>query len=147
MTADDQRVAFWDYVNRNKYLSSHKGSYASRFGQVQPWIHRFDVKVLQDILTNFGTDRKYTLQFSVDFLNFGNLINDSWGTYTFNPLASFENVRPLTVVRRGTDTADPTYNLNATSLTDFSNKTTLSKGISTSSTWGCLLGLRLIFLF
>ena len=31
------------------------------------------------------------------------------------------------------------------SLADFETKTTLSKSISTSSTWGCLLGIRLIF--
>lgn len=145
MTADEQRVAFWDYVKNNEYLSKHNGEYAERFGQVQPWIHRFDAKIIQDIFTNFGTDHKYTLQFSIDMLNVGNMLNDSWGTYTYNPLASYENVRTLTVVSKGTETSAPTYNLNATSLTDFANKTTLSKSISTSSTWGALFGIRLIF--
>jgi hypothetical protein len=78
-------------------------------------------------------------------LNVGNLINDEWGTYTYNPLASFDNVRPLTVVSRGSATSAPTFRLNATSLDDFAKKTTLSKSISTSSTWGALLGIRLIF--
>ena len=145
MTAEEQRVAFWDYVASNEYLSTHSGTYAERYGHLQPWIHRFDAKVIQDIFTNFGTDRKYTLQVSVDLLNVGNMINDSWGTYTYNPLASFENVRPLSVVSKGSATAAPTYNLNATSIDDFKQKTTLSKSISTSSTWGCLLGIRLIF--
>jgi len=145
MTADEQRVAFWDYVNANKYLREHKGQYAERFGEVQPWIHRFDAKLLQDIFANFGTDRRYTLQFSVDFVNVGNLINDSWGTYIYNPLASYENVRPLRVNNRGTASAAPVYTLNATSLEDFGKKTTLSKNVSTSSTWGCLFGFRLIF--
>ncbi|MCK7538630.1 MAG: hypothetical protein MZV63_50550 [Marinilabiliales bacterium] len=45
-----------------------------------PWMHRFDAKILQDVFTNFGTDRKYTLQLSLDLLNVGNMINDSWGT-------------------------------------------------------------------
>ena len=145
MTAEEQRVAFWDYVNTNEYLNKHKGEYAERFGQIQPWIHRFDAKLLQDIFTNFGTERKYTLQFSIDFLNIGNMINDSWGTYTYNPLASYDNVRPLTVVAKGTATTAPTYNVNATSLADFEKVTTLSKSIGTGSTWGCLLGVRLIF--
>jgi hypothetical protein len=108
-------------------------------------MHRFDAKILQDIFANFGTSHKYTVQVSIDFLNVGNMINDAWGTWTYNPLASFDNVRPLTVVTRGTATTAPVYRLNATSLTDFANKTTLSKSISTSSTWGCLLGVRLIF--
>lgn len=145
MSAEEQRVAFWNYVNSNDYLSSHKGKYAERFGEVKPWIHRFDAKILQDIFTNFGSEKKYTLQLSVDFLNIGNMINDSWGTYTINPLASYDNVRPLTVKTKGNATSAPVYTLNASSLEDFGKKTTLSKDPSTSSTWGCLLGVRLIF--
>jgi hypothetical protein len=144
MTAQEQQDAFWAYVERNEYLNDHKGQYVERFGHLQPWIHRFDAKLLQDVFTNFGTDRKYTLQFSLDFLNIGNLLNDSWGTYTYNPLASYENVRPLSYLTRGTATTEPVYRLNATSVGDFEAKTTLSKSISTSSTWGCLLGIRLI---
>lgn len=145
MTAADQANAFWNYVNNNEYLSSKKGTYAGRFGEVRPWLHRFDMKLLQDIFTNFGSERKYTLQLSLDVLNAGNLLNDSWGTYTYNPLASFDNVRPLSVVSRGSATSAPTFRLNATSLDDFAKKTTLSNSISTSSTWGALLGIRLIF--
>ena len=145
MTVDEQRNAFWNYVNNNEYLSSMKGQYAERYGEIRPWLHRFDAKLLQDLFTNFGTDRRYTLQFSIDFLNVGNLINDSWGTYPYNPLASYENVRPLRVNNKGTATAAPVYTLNANSLDDFTSKTTISKDISTSSTWGCLLGIRLLF--
>jgi len=145
MTAAQQQNAFWDYVNRNEYLGSRKGQYAERYGEIQPWMHRFDAKILQDLFTNFGSERKYTLQFSVDLLNVGNMINDSWGTYTYNALTSYENVRPLTVVSRGNATTAPTFRLNATSLENFAKNTTLSKSVSTSSTWGCLLGIRLIF--
>lgn len=145
MTADEQRSAFWNYVNRNDYLSEHKGQYAERYGEVQPWLHRFDAKLLQDVFTDFGRNRRYTLQFSVDLLNAGNLINDSWGTYVYNPLASYENIRPLRVNNKGTAAAAPVYTLNATSLEDFTKKTTLTKNPTTSSTWGCLLGIRLIF--
>jgi len=49
MTPEEQRNAFWEYVNDNEYLSEHKGQYAERYGHVQPWIHRFDAKLLQDI--------------------------------------------------------------------------------------------------
>jgi hypothetical protein len=145
MTAVEQQVAFWNYVEGNKYLQAHEGKYVSRFGEVKPWLGRLDAKILQDVFTNFGTTRKYTLQFSIDILNVGNLLNNNWGAYTYNPLASYDNVRPLTVVTRGSATVAPVYKLNATSLDDFKTKTTLSKDISTSSTWGCLLGIRLIF--
>jgi hypothetical protein len=145
MSAADQAATFWNYVYNNEYLHSRMGKYAERYGEVQPWIHRFDAKILQDVFANFGTDRKYTLQVSLDLLNVGNMINDSWGTYTYNALASYENVRPLTVVSRGSSTSQPTFRLNANSLSDFQTKTTLSKSLSTGSTWGCLLGVRLIF--
>jgi hypothetical protein len=145
MTAEEQRNAFWNYVNNNEYLSKHKGEYAERYGHVQPWIHRFDAKLLQDIFTTFGSSRTYTLQFSIDVLNLGNLLNDKWGTYWYNPLASYQNVRPLRVNNAGTSTAAPVYTLNANSLEDFTSKTTISRDVSTSSTWGCLLGIRLIF--
>ncbi len=145
MTAAEQADAFWAYVNSNEYLSSRKGKYAERFGEVQPWIHRFDIKIVQDIFSNFGTAKKYSLQVSLDLLNVGNMINDSWGTYTYNPLASYENVRPLTRVGLPTTTAAPTFRLNATSIDDFNTKTKLSKSISTGSTWGALLGLRFVF--
>lgn len=145
MTAAEQADAFWAYVNSNEYLSSRKGKYAERFGEVQPWIHRFDIKIVQDIFSNFGTAKKYSLQVSLDLLNVGNMINDSWGTYTYNALASYENVRPLTVVGLPTTTAAPTFRLNATSIDNFNTKTKLSKSISTGSTWGALLGLRFVF--
>ncbi|MGE5418610.1 MAG: TonB-dependent receptor [Chloroflexota bacterium] len=150
MTPEAQEDAFWNYVNSNTYLKEHKGQYAERFGEVQPWMHRFDAKILQDIFTNFGSDRKYTLQFSLDILNVGNWLNDAWGAYTYNPLASFENVRPLRIGNRnvssaGVSTAAPTYTLNASSLQDFTDKTTLSKNPTSSSTWGALFGIRLIF--
>ena len=60
MTAAEQASAFWNYLNSNEYLSAKKGSYAGRFGEVRPWLHRFDMKLLQDIFSNFGKDRKYT---------------------------------------------------------------------------------------
>jgi hypothetical protein len=145
MTPEEQSNAFWTYVNNNEYLSSRKGKYAERYGEVKPWIHRFDAKLVQDVYSNFGTDRRFTLQISVDVLNLGNMINDSWGTYVYNPLASYDNVRPLRVNNKGTSTAAPIYTLNASSLDDFAKKTTLSKDVNTSSTWGCLLGIRLIF--
>ena len=127
--------------NALKILLDH----AERYGDVRDWMHRFDAKIVQDVFTNFGTDRKYTLQVSLDMLNVGNMINDAWGTWDYHPLASFENIRPLIVVSRGSATTAPTFRLNANSVADFETKTTVTRSLSTSSTWGCLLGVRLIF--
>ncbi|MDZ7633710.1 MAG: cell envelope biogenesis protein OmpA [Bacteroidales bacterium] len=143
MSAADQAAMFWNYVNENEYLKSRMGDYAERYGEVRDWMHRFDAKILQDVFANFGTDRKYTLQLSLDILNVGNIINDTWGTWDYNPLASYDNVRPLTVVSRGSATSQPTFRLNATSLQDFKNKTTITESLSTSThgvaSWGFVL--------
>jgi len=145
MTAAAQSAAFWSYINEHDYLKTRLGDYAERYGDVRGWMHRFDAKILQDVFTNFGTNRKYTLQVSLDLLNAGNMINDSWGTWDYHPLASYDNIRPLTVVSRGNATNQPTFRLNASSVADFETKTTVTRSLSTSSTWGCLLGVRLIF--
>ena len=145
MTPDQQRAAFMDYVINDKYLNKHRGEYSERFGNLQPWINKFDAKLVQDIFSDFGTSRKYTLQLSLDFLNIGNMINDKWGIYQYHPLASYENIRLLRVVSRGTATTAPTYRLNVESIDEWNSKTKLANTLSTSSTWGCLLGIRLIF--
>jgi hypothetical protein len=157
MSAQSEQAAFWDYVQSNKYLRNNMGKYAERFGQVQPWLHRVDMKLVEDIFSNFGTNRKYTLQFSLDLLNIGNALDNffyrtgitneyhGWGAYIYNPLSSYDNVRPLTVVTKGTASQEPVYRLNANSIEEFRTKTYLTKSLSTSSTWGCLMGIRLIF--
>lgn len=145
MTASEQAAAFWAYVNDNEYLSSRKGEYAERFGHVRPWLHRFDAKIIQDVFTNFGSDRRYSLQFTIDILNMGNIFNDKWGAYLYNPLANYDNVRPLRVANGPTATTAPTFRLNTNSIAEFKEKSQLTKSISTSSTWGALFGIRLVF--
>ena len=145
MTAAQQSAAFFEYLENNEYLSKHMGEYAERFGHVRPWIHRFDAKILQDVFSNFGSARKYTLQLSLDILNIGNMINDKWGTYDFHPLASYDNIRPLTRVALPTATTAPTFRLNANTIDQFKASTELIKTLSTGSTWGMLLGIRLVF--
>lgn len=157
MSATSEQAAFWDYVSSNKYLRNHKGQYAERFGVVQPWLHRLDLKFIEDIYSNLGTNRKYTVQFSIDLLNIGNALDNffyrtgisreyhNWGAYYYNPLASYDNVRPLTVVTKGTASTEPVYRLNSNSVEEFRTKTFLTPNVNTSSTWGCLMGIRLIF--
>jgi hypothetical protein len=145
MTPEQQSTAFFKYIDDNEYLSARKGQYAERFGHVQPWIHRFDVKVLQDLFVNFGKSNRLTLQVSLDVLNVGNLLNDSWGCYYYNAFASYDNVMPVTVVGKGTTTSAPTFKLNATSIENFEEKSVLTKYPNTSSTWSMLLGFRLLF--
>src|SRR5690606_28149664 len=86
--AQQQSDAFFAYINGDEYLSSRKGKYAERNGGFAPWLTRFDLTAEQDFYINVKGKRN-TLRFRADILNFGNLLNDSWGVgylRTSNPL-------------------------------------------------------------
>ena len=70
--------AFFKFVEQDKYLKNHKGEYAEAYAARAPWLHRFDLRFLQDFSVDVS-GAKNTLQLSFDFLNFGNLINSKWG--------------------------------------------------------------------
>lgn len=75
-TADED--AFFAFVEQDRYLKNHKGEYAEAYAARAPWVHRFDLRLAQDFRVNVGGVAN-NLQFSLDFLNFGNLLNSKWG--------------------------------------------------------------------
>ena len=75
-TADED--AFFSFIEQDSYLKKHKGEYAEAYAARAPWVHSFDLRVAQDFSINAG-ETKHTLQFTLDFLNFGNLLNSEWG--------------------------------------------------------------------
>ncbi|MDB5236437.1 MAG: hypothetical protein JWR44_3430 [Hymenobacter sp.] len=89
-SAADQWNDLNNYINQDDYLSKHRGEYAERNGAVRPWQNRLDLRLLQDVFTNLGTNRN-TLQISIDVFNIGNLINSNWGTFQ-----TANRVNPLT---------------------------------------------------
>jgi hypothetical protein len=145
MSAAEQTAAFQSYIDGDSYLNSRKGKYAERFGKVRPWKNRWDVKILQDIFTNFGTDRRYTLQLSLDIVNAGNLLNSDWGVYTRSGLSNrYSVIMPLRYMGRDANN-EPTFKLNADDVADFNSMNREINELSTSSTWGMLFGVRLLF--
>ncbi len=157
-TAEQQGQDFWDFINDNNYLKSRKGQYAERGGGLSPWVNRFDFKFTQDIFSNFGGSKRYSLQFTWDVLNVGNLLNKEWGAvYTANNLSyndmqllRLSNVRTVAGQNGQPDKHYPLYRLNnqgkdATSTREFRDATTFKPTVSTASTWACMFGLRLKF--
>lgn len=135
-TAQQQLDAFMQFVENTPYLRNNKGKYVQRNGALLPWYDRLDFKLLQDVFTNIG-DRRNTLQFSLDILNFANMLNKDWGilkqTTIRNPL-----------VPAGPNAAgQPTYRMSQVNrqlpTTPF---TTVN---SFASTWSLQLGFRYIF--
>lgn len=74
-----QQAAAWEaYIAQDAYLSQHRGEYAQRGAVFLPMVTRMDVSLAQDIFRSLGGMR-HSLQFRVDAINFGNLLNSEWG--------------------------------------------------------------------
>jgi len=74
----NQQGALEKYIQQDKYLNANRGKYAERNASTIPMLHRFDVSVVQEFYVKVKGKRN-TLQLRADILNFGNMINDSWG--------------------------------------------------------------------
>lgn len=96
-----QRQQLNDFINGNDYLSTRRGQYTERNAARTPWNNQADVRFMLE--TKLGslvpneagvTAAGHTLQISLDIINFGNLLNKSWGRQyyvpnTFNSTAGF----------------------------------------------------------
>lgn len=90
-TVQDQINAWEAFINSDDYLSSNRGKYAERNAVLLPMVFRADLSITQDIFTNL-LEKRNTLQFRLDILNFTNLLNKNWGVAdrisTSQPLVS-----------------------------------------------------------
>jgi hypothetical protein len=90
-TAAAQAQAWDAYIQQDKYLSKHRGEYAERGAARGLWVSRMDFSVSQDLFRDiFG--RRNGVQFRVDVINFGNLLNKNWGVGE-----RFVNLQPLII--------------------------------------------------
>ena len=140
-TAQEQSDAFFAYVNQDKYLKTRKGKYAERNGALLPWRNDFDIKIMQDLFVKVGGKRN-TLQFSLDILNVGNLLNKKWGLATLYNQANILTPTNVAAIVAG-GAVVPTYRLNPFNNAMLTN--TFSNNVSYSSTYSMQLGIRYIF--
>jgi len=91
-----QQAAAWNtYIEQDEYLRANRGKYAERGGVFLPMIYRADFNITQDVSAKVFNNRN-ALQFRIDFLNVGNLINKKWGVGQ-----RLVNTQPL--IARGAD--------------------------------------------
>ena len=136
----NQQGALEKYIQQDEYLNANRGKYAERNASTLPILHRFDVSVVQEFFVKVKGKRN-TLQLRADILNFGNMVNDSWGVSqrVTNPqILAFSSVNSAgePLYRLATQTAN-----GNTSLI----KTTYQKNSSVFDVWQAQLGLRYIF--
>ena len=145
MSASEQAATFWNYIENDKYLKENKGAFAERNGLVGPWVNRIDLKIMQDLFTNFGTDRRCTLQLTLDVLNLGNLLNPKWGCYQSHGMENTYNQISLLKFEGLNNDGAPTFTLNASDIENFNENARFSRDVSVNSTWGAQIGLRFVF--
>ena len=123
---------FESFIQQDDYLSENRGNYAERYGALAPWRSRWDLKFLQDYNFKVSEDKTNTIQFSIDVLNVGNLINSDWGV-----VEQPNNLSPLGVDTSG---SEPVYTFNGGSDAE-----TFGFDASLASRWQAQFGVRYIF--
>ncbi|GHV35618.1 cell envelope biogenesis protein OmpA [Bacteroidia bacterium] len=142
---------FWDYLKKDKYLSSHKGQYAEAYKAYAPFVHRFDLHFAQNFHVKAGKT-KNTLQVSLDILNIGNLFMSEWGVNkemnyavtkgtTSASILKFEGVNKDGVAGTEDDNT-PYFSFAPTSKI---NKIYDNYNQVSSQTWKIQVGIRYIF--
>ena len=138
---DSSMVAFNNYINGDKYLSTHRGKFAERNSHSLPFIHRLDLHVAQSFYFTKEQTCLYSshhnsrrVELSLDVLNISNLICRSWGMVyrTSNWALSPVTVTELKAVEGG---YRPVYKFNDAEYTTD----------DIASRWRMQIGLRIVF--
>jgi hypothetical protein len=115
-----QQVADYEkFVNSNEYLSSRRGKFTERNGDVTPWNIQADFRIMDEI--RLSQKSKNTLQISLSIINLTNLLNKEWGKVyfvpnTFNSTASVGLTKVGNVAAGQPSAGDPTYNFTTPGL-------------------------------
>ncbi len=129
------------YIKQSDYLSNNRGQVAERNGGILPWLHRFDLRIAQDIYVT-RIPESHKLQITFDVLNFGNLLNSEWGVQE-----TVWQRSPLTYAGRNADTNLPNYRI--TRVTGGPNNEvpteTFRSVVSLNQTWSAQIGIRYSF--
>jgi hypothetical protein len=144
-TGDADR--FWSFVEKDSYLSKHKGEYAEAYAAYAPMVHRFDLRFAQNFSIKAGKT-KNTLQVSLDILNFGNLLNNTWGVNKQmipaakqGQILKYEGVNQDGVSGNADDKVPYFSFFSAEEITEIYTR----YNDVTSQTWKFQIGLRYIF--
>ncbi|MWB95046.1 TonB-dependent receptor [Flavobacterium sp. GA093] len=130
-----QGEAFDKFIEQDKYLRDRRGEYVERYGAVAPWRGKWDLKLLQDynFKVSSASEKKNTIQFSIDVLNIGNLLNSDWGIVQVNTTN-----QPIGV------SVDPVTNVPTYTFTNTQTRT-FNYDASLVSRWQAQFGIRYIF--
>ncbi len=139
-TADQQRDAFWAFVEQDEYLSKHKGEYAEAYSARAPWYNQIDLRIAEDFCFKTGKlDHKF--QVSLDIQNLGNLINSHWGIPEINDCSKNGAILHYEGVDAGNV---PCFTFNYDAKNELL-KNSFMPNMSYSNCWKLQLGVKYFF--
>ena len=125
----DQRTAYKNFIQQDKYLRSRRGMFTEKYEGETPWFSQVDLRLLQDF--NFKGKKTSTVQVSLDIINVGNLISSKWGVRKYASASGY--FQPISYLSSGKYQFDPSL------------KETFIASPDLPSRWQMQLGLRYIF--
>lgn len=125
--AESQRAALDNFISKDPYMSSRRGQYVERNGVRMPWQLRVDLRASQKI--NW---KDQSLEFSIDIINFHNLINSEW-----RPSKLPVNTQPIGIFVN--------QNREASYFFDLNQRTSYLDNNDLSARWQMRLGLKYTF--
>lgn len=140
VNADDAK-AFEAFMQQDKYLSSHRGQYAESYAARAPWVHQFDLRLMEEFEFKIGKT-KHAIQLSFDIMNIGNLLNSSWGI----PKVPTQASNDLRVLKyEGVNAQNqPTYSMLKNANGEYYSKT-YDYSYNNSNCWQMQIGVKYIF--
>ena len=126
-TAEKNRAAFEEFIQNDKYLSTHRGMYAERGGAIAPWKHTFNFKYERTYKFDCGS----SISAGIDVKNLANLFYRGWGN-----MQRLSSSDLLKLNGKGTEAQPYTYQFTDPTWNTFA---------SPVSTWSAALNLRYNF--
>ena len=130
--SEEDRADWIGLLEQNEFLRDAQGRVFPRNGARSPFVHQWDFSFTQDIPIR-GTHR---LQFTMDILNLGQLLNDEWGHVE---QVGFEYVAEVVNYRGIAPDGRYIYSVSNESESDFIRTRDLE------SSWQVQFGLRYEF--
>ncbi|HWJ29297.1 MAG TPA: hypothetical protein VNS32_22345, partial [Flavisolibacter sp.] len=141
LTDPSQWTYLDNFINQDKYLSKHRGEYATRNGLIYPWFKRLDMNVTQDLYIVTKSNERHTLRITIDIYNVGNLLNKNWGLYK-----TASTLQPIKLDKMDTDGVTPVFSVpNLLSNPSSFVNNTASATSSLLSRWQAQIGFRYLF--
>lgn len=141
-TVDEQRAAYEEFLAENG-LMAYQGKYLERNQFLMPWLNRVDIRWTQNIFNDIAR-KGDKLQFTVDVVNLGNLLNKKWGIQD-NLYTSGSNFLNASLKKDSDGDLLSTPEFRMAYDKDGLVTTPFRQASTTSTTWSAVLGVRYSF--